>query len=283
MAHNRDTLEVPDSVEVRRMKRSLDSAFVYAWEGSGRGRRLVFQNRFSLHEFFDVMTRMGDRGYLIGAAIFAHKATGGEVHRAVRSHLLTRLARIMHDDLMLPAPAVREAEVAHFGRFVDALIGDFPQLHVEWAEDMNSDAPEDGFAPEPTAVVRGVFLSPSLDQRHAVKFWDLASASARFPRRIFSDPCRPEDGTLFSSYHCRAFSFVFSHASDAAVERFIAHMREHAVRKTTKVFDERAQRWHDEEVEALAVDRSNAFACIAGNIADSRRREKVAQLFGIAA
>lgn len=275
---------VPESVDARRLRRCLDSAFLYAWKSSGNGQKLEFNDRYSLHQFFDLMQRMGDEGYLLGAAIFAQRVDKGDTERAVRSHLLTRLARMLFDlDYPHHRRIIRESEVAHMGRFVNPLIERLPEMHIEWAEDMNADDPLRDQSRQPTAVIRGVFLSPCLDQRRTEKFWEMASASERFPRRIFSDPCRSEDGAIFSSYQQRAFALVFSYAPEPAVVRFVTHMREHAKTKWLKCFTEGTDTWDDYELPAEETERKNAFINIAGGIAEAGRRAKVTDLLGLAA
>ena len=273
---------IPPTDEERRMIRYLDGAFVYSWKPSGKGRKLEFSNRNPLYEFFELMMRMGDAGYALGAMLFGRKIEDGKIERAVRSRLLTHLARGLHDAYDAPTAPIKESTVAHIGRFVNALIAVMPGVHVEWAEDMDSDDPGHDQRPEPIAVIRGVFLSPSLDQRNCVKFWEMAAASERFPLRIFSEPCGPDDGIIFSSYHRRAFAIVFTVAPEPAVDKFAGHMRRHATRKLVRNKRPEKDEWFIEPVEATENDRQSVFRSIAGNIEPHERREHVSALLGIA-
>lgn len=270
------------------MVRYLDNAFVCTWKASNAGRTLEFQNKYPLHEFFDLMMRTGDQGYVLGATLFGRKVQEKSVERAVRSHLLTRLARGLHDAHPDGRKEPAETTVAHFGRFVNVLIADMPEMHVEWAEDMDADDPQLDLHRQPTAVIRGVLLSPSLDQRRCVRFWELAAASSRFPCRIFSDPCAPDDGAIFSSYHRRAIAIVFTHAPAIAVERFANHLREHATLKHVRRWQDPPEgsgagpgKWTVEAEPATENERLNVFRSIAGGIEVSARRKQVSDLFGI--
>lgn len=270
------------------MVRFLDNAFVCTWKESNAGRALEFQSKYPLYEFFDLMMRMGDKGYVLGATLFGRKVEEKNVERAVRSHLLTRLARGLHDANPDGRKEPRETTVAHFGRFVSVLIEGMPEMHLEWAEDMDTDDPMFDLRKQPTTVIRGVLLSPALDQRRCVRFWEMAAASSRFPYRIFSDPCEPDDGAIFSSYHRRAFAIVFTHAPAPAVERFANHMREHATLKHVRRWRDPPQggspgegKWIVEAEPATEHERLNVFRSIAGSIEGSERRKQVHDLFGI--
>ncbi|MEY4744794.1 MAG: hypothetical protein RL272_739 [Candidatus Parcubacteria bacterium] len=290
MARHDDNAPIPPTDEERRLIRWLDNALVYEWKkDSDRGRKLQFRCRNPLHEFFDLMMRMGDAGYALAAALFGRKVEDLNVERAVRSRLLTLLACGLHDDDRSSRARIAESSVAHFGRFVNVLIADMPQMHVEWAEDMDTDDPMQDLRRQPIAVIRGVLLSPALDQRRCVRFWELAAASPRFPLRIFSDPCQPDEGAIFSSYHCRVFAVVFALVSDAAVVRFVTHMRGNANRKMVRRWHEpsagggrQSGVWTVESEPATDCERSNAFTCIAGGIEGNERRRRVSELFGIA-
>jgi hypothetical protein len=166
---------------------------------------------------------------------------------------------------------------------VNVLIDDMPQVHVEWAEDMDADDPKHDLRRQPIAVVRGVLLSPSLDQRKCVKFWELAAASERFPLRIFSEPCGPDDGAIFSSYHRRAFAIVLTVASEPAVDKFAGHMRRNAKHKLVRHKRPDKDEWLVEPEEATENERMNVFRCIAGNVEPHARRERVSALLGVGA
>jgi hypothetical protein len=274
--------------EERRMVRFLDNAFVCTWRTSNSGRSLEFQNKYSLYELFDLMMRMGDKGYVLGATLFARKAQDKNVERTVRSHMLTRLARGLHEMQSDGRKEPTEASVANFGRFISVLVGELPEWNVEWAEDMDADDPMRDLQRQPIAVIRGVLLSPSLDQRRCVRFWEMAAASEKFPRRIFSDPCPPDDGAIFSSYHRRAFAIVFTYASAPAVKRFAIHMREHATQKCVRrwcdppVGGSPGQgKWIVEAAPATENERLSVFRSIAGSIEGNERRKQVHDLFGI--
>lgn len=258
------------SPDERRIARSLDAAFA--------------ANKFSLHEFFELVSRLGDQGYMLSAAVFARKAQESTVDRAMRSRFFTGMARALYDmNSHLRQGDVRESEVAHFGRFVNVLIADQPKMFVEWSEDMDADDAARYIPVQPTAVIRGVLLSPCLDQRRTTEFWDLSARSERFPRRIFSDPCVPEDGLIFSSYHLRAFGLVFTHATGYAVRRFATHMRENATRRLVRTWDEQERRGRIDSVAARDIDRANAFSAIAASVEHQDNRRLVNEIFGLAA
>lgn len=283
MARHDDAV-VPPSVEERRMARWLDEALVYRWkEDGGGGRTLHLSSRNPLYEFFDLMMRMGDAGYVLAATLFGRKAVESGVERAVRSRLLTLLARGLHEAHHDARATITESSVAHFGRFVNVLIAEMPRAYVEWAEDMDVDDPRLGLRKQPVAVIRGVFLSPSLDQRKCAKFWELAAESDRFPVRIFSEPCGPDDGAIFSSYHLRAFAIVFTVAPEPAVAKFAGHMRERATHKLVRRLRPDEDRWTVESEPATENERMNAFRCIAGGIEPHARRERVSTLLGVGA
>ena len=273
---------IPPTDEERRMVRFLDTAFVYTWKASGEGRKLEFASRNPLYEFFDLMMRMGDAGYLLGATLFGRKVAEKNVERTVRSKLMTMLARGLHDAHYSSTAPIKESAIAHIGRFVNALIAVMPDVHVEWAEDMDTDDPKRDLKPEPIAVIRGVFLSPSLDQRNCAKFWELAAASERFPLRIFSEPCAPEDGVIFSSYHRRAFAIVFTIAPEPAVDKFAGHLRRHATRKMVRRQRPGRDEWIVQPEDATENERQNVLRCIAGNVEPHARREHVSALLGVA-
>ncbi len=284
-----DDKPVPPSDEERRLVRWLDSAFVCTWkENSDGSRTLKFSSRNPLYEFFDQMMRMGDPGYALAAALFGRKIAGNAVDRSVRSRLLTLLACGLHETAYDSRTEITESSVAHFGRFVSVLIADMPEVYVEWAEDMDTDDPKRDLRKQPVAIIRGVLLSPSLDQRRCVRFWDLAAASPAFPLRIFSDPCPPDDGAIFSSYHLRAFGVVFALVSDVAAVKFASHLRENARSKRVRRWHEpppghgkEGGKWTVESEDATAQERLNAFHCIAGGIEGNDRRKRISDVFGI--
>ncbi|HSD11970.1 MAG TPA: hypothetical protein VLC10_00280 [Patescibacteria group bacterium] len=289
MAKYDDDRPIPPSDEERRLVRWLDNALIYTWkENSDGSKTLRFSCRNPLYEFFDQMMRMGDPGYALAASLFGRAVTDKNVERTVRSRLLTLLACGLHENGCDTRAEITETSVAHFGRFVNVLIADMPQMHVEWAEDMDADDPKRDLRKQPIAVIRGVLLSPALDQRRCVRFWELAAASPGFPLRIFSDPCPPDDGAIFSSYHRRAFGIVFALVSDVAVEKFATHLRDHADRKKVRRWHEppaghgkEAGKWTVESESATRQERLNVFHCIAGGIEGNDRRRKVSELFGI--
>lgn len=281
MAHPYDDPNyVPATPEERRILRSLDHAFdLELVTKDGEERRYVGTR--AVLDLFDALVRMGDRGHVKGATLFANRCREREIPRAARAHMLTRFALALRDaDTPNARTTLRESEVAHAGRFVSSFVRELPVVVLEWAEDANDGDVNSGLEPQPTAVIRGVLLSPSFDHREAVEFWRMSAASARFPVRIFSDPCRSEEGTVFSSWHLRAFSLLFTHAPMEAVTRFIAHMREHAVRKTAKRLNEATGTWFEEFVPATENDRSCAFRSIAGSIEPPERRNLVTELYG---
>lgn len=282
MARRNDDPEyVPATVEERRILRSLDHAFdLEPVTKEGDERRYVGTR--AVQELFDALVRMGDKGYAHGAMLFARRCRDREIPRAARAHMLTRLALALRDaDAPNARITLRESEVAHAGRFVSAFVRQLPVIVLEWAEDAGDGDALSGLEPQPTAVIRGVLLSPSFDHREAIEFWRLSAASKRFPIRVFSDPCRSEDGTVFSSWHLRAFSLVFTYAPMEAVTRFIAHMREYAVRKTAKRLNVATGTWFEEFVPATENDRTSAFRSIAGSIEPPGRRDLVTELYGL--
>lgn len=263
------------------MRRLLDSGAACRWEATESGRKIVYEVPARLNQFSEMMMRRSSVGYALGAQLFIQKMTVGSVERAVRSHLLTQLARSMHDYAETPAP-ITEPEVAMFGHFVAELIGEHPEMFVAWAEDMNVDDPKNDFAKQPTAVIRGVFLSSAvIHTKDAVRFWELASRSKLFPLRMFSNPCDPKDGELFAPFHVRAYSAVFAAVSAPAVERFARYMRLHA---RTKLINEHVSegKWRKRLLRATKGDRQRVFKSIADGITAVERRQEVATLLGVA-
>jgi hypothetical protein len=282
MAHSRDdTAHFPGTIEERRIFRSLDHVFDLECVDASSG-TFRFVGTHAVQEFFASVGRLGDKGYVLGATWFAERVRNKEVPRAARAHMLTRFALALRDmDSPDERRAFRESEVAHAGRFVAAFVHELPVVVLEWAEDAGTGIPTHGFAQQPTAVIRGVLLSPGFDHRKAVDFWRMSAASKCFPDRIFSDPCRSEDGSIFSSWHARAFSLIFTHAPVEAVVRFVAHMREHAVRKASKLHNPATDTWADEFVPATENERLSLFRSIAGGIELPERRDFVTGLYGL--
>lgn len=280
-SRNDDPAYVPATFEERRILRNLDHAFdLEPVDPSGERHRFVGGR--AVQELFDAFVRMGDKGYAYGATIFARRCHEREIPRAARAHMLTRFALGLRDaDAPDERRAIRESEVAHAGRFLSGFVRALPVVVLEWAEDAGDGDERTGLAAQPTAVIRGVLLSPSFDHREAAEFWRQSAASKRFPVRIFSSPCRSEDGAVFSSWHVRAFSLVFSHAPIEAVTRFVTHMREHAVHKRHKFYRERSGTWHEGLSRATENERHCVFRSIAGSIENAARRDYVTGLYGL--
>lgn len=271
----------------RKLRTCLDRALICQWKAranaeSEPGRLLVLTNRFAIGELFDLMMRGGDDGYGAAAALFACRAC--DVERPVRARFMTQLARTLHELHGREKGEVRESEVAHFSRFVNALLAKpavksrddrMDGVVLAWVEDMNSADAENDLEPQPTAVIRGVLFAPTFDHRQAFGFWERASRSERFPLRIFSDPCPSEDGAIFSSYHVRAFGLFFAVAPEGAVARFAAHLRDNATAKKVRDWDDAARTWATSSVPASLAERQGIWNGIAGYIDGEQRRERV--------
>ena len=216
-----------DGVEMRRAANRLAQAISLKPAETGRPR--VFQSLYAIHDFFLFMARDEDRGYALGATVFRQAAD--RLERTVRSRFLTALADVNRECLdrdrmsrrgiggsSLPGPdsSVYESQYAEFARFVRQLLPGDATLLVAWAEDMNTDDSSQGLEMQPTALIRGVFFSPLLDQRLAVDFWDQAAVSPSFPCRVFDEPCDPDDGVMLSSYRTRVIAEVCSVGAEAA-------------------------------------------------------------------
>lgn len=286
MARHDSEFRVVPELE-RRLQGALSRAFAQDYgltmpkDGKYRaiGKMPTFRPSFALSEFFDLMAREGDRGYVTAALVFAAGLEVLTAGRAVRSHALTRLARMVYESDYVPRRPPRESEIAHMGKFVNELIASMPEMHVQWMEDMHEGDPAHGLECQPTAVIRGVLLSPYLDHDRAFRFWELSVASARFPLRVFSDPCAPDDGEIFSSYQTRAFARIFAVAPVTAVERYASHMRDHATTALRRewVEEERTSRIY--EVQAPEHVRKRTLRHILGYIVDEARRTLLAGIF----
>jgi hypothetical protein len=272
---------VPATFEERRILRSLDHAFDLEPVGKD-GERRRFAGGRAVQELFDALVRMGDKGYAYGASLFLRRTRDRDIPRVARAHMLTRFALGLRDaDAPNERRAIRESEVAHAGRFFAGFVRELPVVVLEWAEDAGEGDERSGLEPQPTAVIRGVLLSPSFDQREAVEFWRMSAASKRFPERIFSDPCRSEDGAIFSSWHMRAFAIVFTIAPIEAVTRFVTRMRTNALYKMAKTLHVASGTWNDEVVPATENERLGTFRSIAGGIENAARRDYVTGLYGL--
>ncbi len=284
---SKDEREAPRTLEERVMRRLLDGGAACSWEttvvnNEVVARKIVYDFSTRLDEFSEMMMRRSSEGYVLGAGLFCQKMTAKNVERAVRSHLLTKLARSLHDHSFQSTAPITEPEVAMFGHFVTEIIGEHPEMLVDWAEDMNVDDPKNDFKKQPTAVIRGVFLSSAvIHHKDAVRFWELASRSKLFPFRMFSNPCDPKHGELFAPFHVRAYSTVFATVSAAAVERFARYMRLHA---RTKLINESVGegKWRQRLLRASRSDRRRVFKSIADGIPAVERRQEVAALLGVA-
>ncbi len=281
-----DPYAVDESSEERRFRYRFEQAIVYELRPApdGTGQRLVFRNSGALHDLYLSMVNGGDEGYLSGVRLFLRNA--GHMLRSARSQFLNLLAGQLH--LIKPTSApLRECEVSDFARFVRGLLpapgedvsrGHFgTEILLAWAEDAHTGLPDVGVEAQPTALIRGILLAPSLDQRRAILFWDKAALSDKFPCRIFSDPCPYDEGVLFSSWHIRAFGQLFAVVPPAAVQRFAAHMGDNAIHKMTLREREMrgVRRWVPEPVPAEANDRERVFRCIVGMIDNAERRAQV--------
>ncbi len=282
-----DTLYRDGTDDERRMIILFNQAIVCLWKDQPDGaRRLAFDDRFALYNFFREMCRRDDAGYLFGALLFSRRAN--ELDRAVRSHVLTRLSR-MHFELSRGSEEFdrppRESEVSNFGQFVNAIVSDLsdPPVVFEWFEDLNTEDPERGLKLQPTSLIRGILFSNRIDPRRMQRFWQLAAASPRFPDRVFCDPCPPFEGAIFTSYHLRAIARIFASAPAAAVERFAAVIRDRAVERSELETFTDGRRPRVIRVPAHQRDRDMSFASIVGYIDDNDRKQLVARIFRPAA
>jgi len=272
-----DRLFIDGTDDERRLVLKFNEAMACHWEDPKEkaGRRLVFASSFAVSGFYDQMCRMNEHGFLFGALLFARRA--GELERQVRSHLLTRLIRAQYDWQDCRRP-VRESEVSHAAGFINALIGDMTETILEWVEDMNTDDPRFDLECQPTPVIRGMLFSVNLDQRKTSRFWGLAAGSARFPDRVFFDPCPPANGSIFMPYHVKVIGSIFSLAPEAAVRRFSRVIKERAVNKAVLISSDDNRSWRVELHPASDIERSNVLNGILSNVSNERR-PLVAEIF----
>ncbi len=278
---SKDERGVPRNDEERVMRRFLDKGIACKWEPSEGGRKIVFDHPEKLNDFFEMMMRRPSAGFAVGARLFYQGLVAKDVEQTVRSHLLTRLARSLHDSDSEGTSLITESEVAMFGHFVAELIGDWPEIFVAWAGDMNSDDPKNDFRKQPTALIRGVFLSSAVIQKtQSLRFWEMAAESVRFPLRIFSDPCESKHGIVFAPFHLRAFSHILGAVSQSAAERFARQMFAHA---RTKIFMEpvRPGVWERRELPVTENERLQAFNNVVSGIEDGHRRQEMAKTLGV--
>ena len=258
----------------RRLVFRMCQALSHAWRSApaSGSRELVFENHSGCVQVFEQMNRMGQNGLLLGALCLSRYLRGLE--RQVRSRFLTGLLLAQHE-MMSHGQPVRECETSLFGIFIGALVADFPDVILEWTEDMNTGIGEAGLPPQPTAAIRGLLLSYSFDHRRAARFWEMAARSERFPERVFSDPCPPHEGKIFCSSQLRAFGLFLSLAPEAAVRRFLPVIRDRAVDKTTIVCEDDNRKVEIIVEKATEQERRGMLAVLVGHIEPAGRCELV--------
>lgn len=270
----------------RRMMRILDEGLSEfrgrsaegGFEGAQPAPKPLSRSHYALCDFSKLMGGADEREYHFGVRLCAIRLRN--IAPGCRSFALTRMARLLYDGVS-PPRSVRESEVAEFGRFVSVIIKSLPKLVLSWVEDMHTGLPGYGLDAQPTAVIRGILFSPLMDQKRACRFWALAAGSERFPCRIFSDPCEPDEGAILSPHHIRAFGLFFSIASEAAIERFARHLRDHADRKSVRNWEAIGSggRWVLAVVPASEAERRRILEGIAGYVDDRERKDKLTALF----
>jgi hypothetical protein len=283
MAKNRsqDSWVAALGVDDRRLYGLFKDATLHERSGDQGKRALQFAHLLRINQFCDAMMRRDDQGYSAGARFFMAAVNDGSLERAEISHLLTMMAGSFYEMLgEKHDEPLREQEVAFFGRFIRHLLPELPQTVLEWAEDMNVDDPSRDLSSQPTALIRGVLLSQDIVQPRCRRFWEMAAESERFPLRIFSDPCDPRDGCVFSSYHLRSFGALFSLVSERTLVKFAGHMRKHAVR-TCLMQPIGNGEWMTVTCPAFPREKYVAFSSIVGYVAAPDRRQKVADLLGV--
>jgi hypothetical protein len=182
---------------------------------------------WELHSFFQCMSGNQPEGFLLGGRVFMKGMEDRNAERALISSVLTRLARMVYETPFTPDREPRDSEIAHMGAFTAAFVpGRHVHALVEWFEDMHRGIEDCGLVPQPIPIARGVLMSPFFDHAKASSFWFIAAVSRDFPSEIFSHPCMPDEGQVFSSFQCRRFGHMFTMMPDPAVRRFAAHMRD---------------------------------------------------------
>jgi hypothetical protein len=144
---------------------------------------------------------------------------------------------------------------------------------------MDTDDAGLGLRREPVAVIRGAFLSAFIPLRSAVPFWDLAAASARFPRRIFWEPCPVDDGIILSSAHRRKFGEILAAVSPAARREFAVAIASRTDSKWVRRQDPESRKWLVSLEPAQENERQQVMRHIASHA--DERREEVEALFGL--
>lgn len=260
------------TAEEEKLTRLLLAGLRFAWRTVEGVRKIVFEDRYALYRFHDAMMRQGDDGFALGAQVFLHHTD--RMERPVRSIVLTLLARNLswHD----PAPKdPSESSVAHFAIFVNAVAERSPRRILQWVEDMETGL-SSGLERQPTAVIRGILLAPSINHKQAFGFWKLAAVSRRFPCRIFFDPCRADEGTPFSAYHLRAFGTLLAFAPPEILPHVCGHLRLAAIAGLVEARDDAGIRIAPKPLSAAEAGR--VLRAIAGHIAEAGRRAEVEAL-----
>ena len=168
--------------------------------------------------------------------------------------------------------------VSPFGGLLVWLVDFDPEKTLAWVVDMAKGNQPAGVDRQPTEVIRGLLFAPRVDWSHRMKFWELAADCEPFPDRIFSDPCDPANGRIFSSYHCRAFGRFLDCAPEAAVRRFVAVMRDSIRQKVVRERDEVRCHIVCRLAAASPEEIREAQRRVADSVTDFSRRELVLRI-----
>lgn len=258
----------------------------------------------SVRQLFDRVEAKGDEGYRLAARLLREEIENRNASRTLLSQVLTSISRRLVDDeptrrIYVDAkgrrcPLYPESRIHHVGRVLAHLIVPPPKTDpkddrvvpeiVVWCENMETGiADKDGstlLERQETSVIRGSLFSSAIDHRRTAWFWELAFAAKRFPWRIFSDPCRSEGGTIFSTNQCHVISTILGHAPEATARKIAGQVVDCAVHKRVQA-QATGLLPYDVTVPASYEERHAACLAIAGGIDVPERRALVREMFAM--
>jgi hypothetical protein len=226
-----------DSVERENLERILttrfDTALQQVLQTCGTDNPKAYD--ICLTEFWrfcDAVAREREMAYPLAAQIIATRLLTQTVPRALRSLLLTVLARWPFEALGRHSRTLQGKHVAHFAQVLRHM-EERARYYVEWFEDMGNGIPlsgdkvehvrEDGqwfLAPQSTRMMRGILFASRV-KRDMDLFWKLAAETPSFPERIFTDPGDYDRRCCYmTQVQMAQLAAFFTFAPEAAVRRF---------------------------------------------------------------
>jgi hypothetical protein len=246
--------------------------------GTGEGNRPVeWQNFHAIHALGNRALSRGPEGTRQIAWALLELGLK-ELPRPVRSGLLTLLVRLNLEGRFECQDYPTDGSVSAFGPMVMDLVAASETLVLEWLADLSVGSPLAGLDPQPSPIIRGLFLAPSASLIKVSGFWEAALELPEFPERIFIDPSHATNGIVFSAYLIRRFAEFFDYGPRAALERLIPLIRDRADRKSVWASDSREQRCQVRIVPASAEERSQMQRRLVAAMTVPERRELAGNL-----